>query len=184
MSGRKPAPVEAAQFPRGLFMEWVKDRMGQLSFRPFNPKRDSQLVTAFARDVYLCSFGDHRRFEQQYGPDGQGYVPWLQRRRKAMLACEGDTPVGMVVLGRYDPDPTIGFVFQYYLIEPARGRSLGDELDTFACQALRATGFTRARLAVSLSNIRALQFYRRQGWSDTGPHPREPGFHYLEKQLL
>jgi ribosomal protein S18 acetylase RimI-like enzyme len=164
-------------------MEWVKDRISHLSFRPFNPKRDDKLVTAFGRDEAVCSFGDHRRFERKFGPDGQRFVPWLQRRREAMLAYEGDTPVGLVVLGRYKPDPAIGFVFQYYLVEPARGRGLGDELDTFACQTLQATGFSRALLAVAVANTRAVRFYRRRGWSDAGPHPRKPELHYFEKQL-
>jgi ribosomal protein S18 acetylase RimI-like enzyme len=157
--------------------------MGKLSFRAFNPDRDGKLVTAFARDEALCSFGDHRRFERMFGPDGERYVPWLQRGRKAMLAYEGETPVGMVVLGTYKPDPAIGYVAQYYLVEQARGRALGDELDTFACQSLRDKGFTHARLLVSLSNIRALRFYRRRGWYDVGPHPRKPELHYFEKPL-
>jgi GNAT superfamily N-acetyltransferase len=158
--------------------------MGQLSFRPFNADQDGPLVTAFARDIFLCTFGDHRRFERKFGPNGEHYVPWLERgRRQAMLAYEGDTPVGLVVLGRYKPDPTFGYVFHYYLIEQARGRRLGDELDSFACQALRANGFPHARLAVSLTNIRAVRFYRRRGWTDAGPRPRTPGVHFFEKQL-
>jgi ribosomal protein S18 acetylase RimI-like enzyme len=157
--------------------------MGKLSFRPFNADRDSEQVTSFARDIFLCTFGNDRLFERKFGPDGEHYVPWLKRRREAMLAYEEDTPVGMVVLGNYKPVPTVGCVIHYYLVEQARGRSLGDELDTFACQSLRAKGFTHARLAVSLSNIRAVHFYRRRGWSDAGPHSRMPGLHYFEKHL-
>jgi ribosomal protein S18 acetylase RimI-like enzyme len=156
---------------------------GKISFRGFNPSRDGKLVTAFARDEFICTFGDDRRFERKFGPDGERYVPWLQRGREAMLAYEGDALVGAVILGSYKPDPTIGYVVQYYLIEPARGRALGDELDLFACQLLRDKGFTRARLLVSLSNIRAVRFYRRRGWTDAGPHPRLPQLHYFEKHL-
>jgi GNAT superfamily N-acetyltransferase len=137
---------------------------GQLSFRPFSPDLDGQLVIAFARDVYLCTFGNRCAFERKFGPDGQGYVPWLKRRRKeAMLAYEGDTLVGMVVLGSYKADPTIGYVSCYYLVEQARGRTLGDELGTFACQVLRDKGFAHARLSVSVLNTRAVRFYRRRG---------------------
>ncbi len=88
--------------------------MGTISFRAFKPSRDGQLVTAFARDVFFCTFGNYRRFERMFGPEGRRYVPWLKRGgREAVLAYEGDTPVGMVVLSTYKPDPTIGYVFQY-----------------------------------------------------------------------
>jgi ribosomal protein S18 acetylase RimI-like enzyme len=120
--------------------------MGNISFRAFDPAQDGKLVRAFARDLFLRSFGNDGRFEREFGPDDLDYVAWLEQvPTEAMLAYEGDTAVGIVVLGSYKPDPTIGYVFHYCLIKQARGRSLGEAL-TWACHVhdLPITGRRRS----------------------------------------
>src|SRR4051794_7182274 len=80
-----------------------------VTFRDIDCFRDGELVKAFGRDLFWCSFGDDGRFEREFGPDGEGYLTWLEQRpTRAMLMYEGMIPIGMVVLGTYQHNPTIG----------------------------------------------------------------------------
>lgn len=65
-------------------------------------------------------------------------------------------------------DPTVGDLYALYLNPDLWGRGLGTQLHTAALDRLRSCGFTHAGLWVLATNERALRFYNRHGWTDTG----------------
>jgi len=56
----------------------------------------------------------------------------------------------------------------YYLIPEVRGKGFSSELDNFATSYLKELGFKKARLSVSPTNLRAINFYTKNGWQDIG----------------
>jgi ribosomal protein S18 acetylase RimI-like enzyme len=66
------------------------------------------------------------------------------------------------------PDPGRGDLYLIYLDPGVWHRGVGTRLHGAALDRLRSCGFTRAGLWVLDTNDRALRFYRRHGWSDTG----------------
>lgn len=68
-----------------------------------------------------------------------------------------------------DPDdPAVGDIYALYLDPDVWGRGLGSQLHAAALERLRAGGFRRAGLWVLDGNERALRFYARHHWTDTG----------------
>jgi len=67
-----------------------------------------------------------------------------------------------------DDDPTAGELYAIYLDPRAWGRGHGARLHAGVLDHLRGAGFTHAYLWVLDANERALHFYRRQGWAETG----------------
>jgi len=65
---------------------------------------------------------------------------------------------------------------QVYVSAGHRGAGVADALMVDAESRLRASGHTRAWLAVVGGNVRARRFYERHGWTDEGPFEhRAPG---------
>jgi GNAT superfamily N-acetyltransferase len=65
-------------------------------------------------------------------------------------------------------DPTAGELYAIYLDPGAWGCGLGARLHAGVLDYLRGAGFFHASLWVLDANERALRFYRRQGWAETG----------------
>jgi len=69
-------------------------------------------------------------------------------------------------LGRRKIEDEFGYVNLYYLIPEVRGKGFSLELDNFATSYLKELGFKKARLSVSPTNLRAINFYTKNGWQD------------------
>lgn len=92
-------------------------------------------------------------------------------RSRTVLVVDGAAVLGFTTTGPtrdVDADPAVGELFAIYLDPPAWGRGVGGLLHAGMLDGLRSDGFTRARLWVLDGNERALRFYRRQGWRETG----------------
>ncbi|QJE73697.1 GNAT family N-acetyltransferase [Aerophototrophica crusticola] len=157
-------------------------------FRPLDPDLDAARAIAWARETTILGFGDESRFVRDFGADGAGFADWLRDKLAADPDCAaivevGGASVGMVVLGRVEGQPSLGYVHQVYLDPDHRGLGLGKRLEAWACDRLRAAGFARARLSVGVRNTAAIRFYERQGWADAGPRPGNPEARYMEKGL-
>ncbi|QYN35313.1 GNAT family N-acetyltransferase [Pseudonocardia sp. DSM 110487] len=83
-------------------------------------------------------------------------------------------------------DPTIGDLYALYLDPDVWGRGIGTQLHTAALDRLRSCGFTHAGLWVLDTNERALRFYDRHGWAETGRSQldRGPGGTELHERRL
>jgi GNAT superfamily N-acetyltransferase len=160
-----------------------------LTFRPIELHRDGDVAIAFARDLIVASFGTDAKFVRDFGEDGADYLAWLADRlaedpdSAALLLKEG-TPVGMVVVGTYEDDASIGYVYHYYLVASERLQGLGTALDDYAMETLRRRGLRRARLSVAETNAPAVRFYIKRGWAHAGPRPGQPGVAYMDRAII
>lgn len=92
---------------------------------------------------------------------------------RAFVATNADTVIGFAATGpplvpADRDDPTLGDLYALYLAPDVWRRGIGTRLHTAALDGLRSCGFSHAGLWVLDTNERALQFYYRLGWTDTG----------------
>jgi ribosomal protein S18 acetylase RimI-like enzyme len=81
--------------------------------------------------------------------------------------CEGDRPLGVLLLARAAPGETMELVY-LGLSPAARGRGLGDVMMRQALAATAADGAARLSLAVDSENAPALKLYYRHGMQRVG----------------
>ncbi|PXY25209.1 hypothetical protein BAY59_24660 [Prauserella coralliicola] len=83
-------------------------------------------------------------------------------------------------------DPTLGDLYALYLSPDVWRRGIGTRLHAAALDRLRSCGFAHAGLWVLSGNERALRFYHRHGWIDTGRTQldRGPGGAELHERRL
>jgi ribosomal protein S18 acetylase RimI-like enzyme len=100
------------------------------------------------------------------------WTHWLGRDselgRRAFVAYEGDTVVGVVLAGPDPHDPRRGHVARLYVTPRRWGAGIGRKLYCAALEHLRGAGFAEATLWVLERNDRARSWYERLGWRATG----------------
>ncbi|GAA3239962.1 GNAT family N-acetyltransferase [Pseudonocardia petroleophila] len=94
-------------------------------------------------------------------------------RTRTVVATIGPVVVGVAATGpplvpADRGDPTVGDLYALYLDPDLWSRGLGTRLHAAALDRLRSGGCTHAGLWVLATNERALRFYHRHGWIDTG----------------
>jgi ribosomal protein S18 acetylase RimI-like enzyme len=92
---------------------------------------------------------------------------------RTVVAAIADVVVGFAATGPPlvpddRADPALGDLYALYLNPDTWRRGIGTQLHAAALDRLRSCGFTRAGLWVLDTNERALRFYDRHGWTDTG----------------
>lgn len=146
-----------------------------LRFETIDLASTRELCIQYRRDSYLCSFTDgDKRFAEENGEDGSGYVDWLERRidelpQGCVHAWRCDSIVGQIE-SRLRDDGS-GYVNLFYLAPHARGCGLGRQLNRYSIELFDSLGAATVRLTVSANNKAALGFYRRMGWREIGPRP-------------
>ncbi|TWE28625.1 GNAT family N-acetyltransferase [Prauserella muralis] len=112
-------------------------------------------------------------------------------RTRAVVATIADTIVGFAATGpplvpADRSDATLGDLYALYLTPGVWRRGIGTQLHAAALDRLRSCGFTHAGLWVLDGNERALRFYLRHGWTDTGRTQldRGPGGTELHERRL
>jgi ribosomal protein S18 acetylase RimI-like enzyme len=110
---------------------------------------------------------------------------------RVVVAVVAGTVVGFAATGRPlvpddRADPTLGDLYALYLVPEVWRRGIGARLHSAALDRLRSCGFTHAGLWVLDTNDRALRFYDRVGWTDTGRTQvdRGPGGAELHERRL
>lgn len=153
--------------------------------RPVDLGTDYHRCRSFHEDTYLCSFGTTEGFYETFGPDGRGYLPYLEALLEAEpgsvahLLQDGKI-LGQVELGAHPADPTVGYVFIYYLVPEARGKGYSRHLEAYAMAYFRRRGFLIARLSVTTDNLPAIRSYEQHGWQRAGFRPDKPGVLLME----
>lgn len=166
-----------------------EQRAVSLTVRPIDLQEDRERVITYAKDLFAISFSNPKQFADQFGEDGAGYIPWIadkqaSARGNAALVAMGNEAVGMVVVGPWQEDVEVGYVYHYYLEPRARGQGLAVDMDAYAMHSLLETGRATARLSVAESNTRAIGFYKRQGWTHVGPRQDQPGILYMRRTIV
>jgi ribosomal protein S18 acetylase RimI-like enzyme len=96
---------------------------------------------------------------------------------------DGTRIIGQMEMLIHQTTPVRGYVNLFYLVPEARGQGVGATLHAYFLEFMRGGGAPLARLSVSPSNVQALAYYRKQGWSDLGPRPDDGTVHLMELHL-
>ena len=165
----------------------------KLDFKPLD-LTDIDIAVKFRADSFYASFGHDRDF---WGEDGEGdkrYVDWLKKklslsRPMAFHVWKEDEIIGQIEFGFYKGDRNTGYVNLYYLIPEARGRGFSSYLDEFTTNYFKSLNLKKMLLSVSPANMRAISYYKKNGWEDLGPRFSEaelregnfPQIHLMQK---
>jgi len=157
-----------------------------LRFAPIDLVANASEAVAFRADSFEVSFGSSERFFSDWGCQGERYLEHLRARMSELPgscvhAWLGDELIGQVELRGGREDRSEGYVNMYYLIPERRGAGYAAELDRYSIAWFLKQGLSRAALGVSPTNIRAIRFYLKQGWIDSGVHPRHPAVRLMRK---
>lgn len=139
------------------------------------PKVDHIFRTSFTDAfAHLYSAENLGSFLAQFTPEA-----WLSEftdPRFAFRIAEIDgTPVGFVKIGPMhlpvEREGKVGAreLYQFYLLDVARGSGIADDLMRWAIDKARALGGTELFLGVFIYNDRARRFYARHGFEYVGP---------------
>ena len=147
--------------------------MPEIKFKKINLDLHKEVAIKFRADSFRTSFGTDKEF---WGKDGQGnlrYIEWLKnndpQKFTAFHIWKNKEIIGQMELGLFRDDESWGYVNLYYLRDDYRGKGISVDLDNFAIKFLKSLGVNRAKLSVSPKNLRALKFYKKNGWIDKGP---------------
>ena len=96
-----------------------------------------------------------------------------EARTSVVVATDAGRVVGFAAAGpplvpTDRADSTLGVLYALYLDPDRWGRGIGTPLHAAALDRLVTHSFTHAGLWVLDGNLRALRFYHRHGWTDTG----------------
>lgn len=157
-----------------------ENRGGDYRIELINVDQDAELCIAFRREMYVSSFGSSEGLEEEMGEGNARYLEQL-RARIAQLPegnihlWRGERIVGQAEMRLLDEDPHVGYVSLFYVAADCRGEGLGRVLHEHAVDVFRRHGRKLMRLSVSISNARAIAFYRKLGWIPVGTRPnKEP----------
>lgn len=119
----------------------------------------------------------------------KAYELWLpslsaSTDRETLVACIGDSPIGVARIGS-DPDfPSRGHLFSLYIEPENAGKGYGRELLTAALTTLSERTFKEISLWVFKANPGAIGLYRKLGFEPTGRERTDPRWRSLEIELL
>jgi len=154
-----------------------------LDYKPINLEKHADLCVEFAQEMHRLTYvSDAPNY------DTAPYIARMQERiaadpQSCLFAWMGDEIVGQLNLGVFAPDPSIGYINVFYVVEKWRGKGVAGEIERYACDQLKSAGFTEAWLGVAWANQRAVRFYEKHGWSDVGEREDRPGIHNMRKFL-
>lgn len=157
-----------------------ENRGGDHRIELINVERDAEVCIAFRREMYASSFGSYEGVEDEMGEDNAIYLEQLRAKIASLPEgnvhlWRGDRIVGQAEMRQLDEEPHVGYVSLFHVAADCRGEGLGRVLHEHAVDVFRRRGKKLMRLSVSISNARAIAFYRRLGWAAVGTRPnKEP----------
>jgi RimJ/RimL family protein N-acetyltransferase len=169
--------------PEGAEPRWVVRRdnsIGDYRIERIDFARSAELCAAFHREMYAASFGTSAGLDEEMGADNAVYLRELAARiaqvpEGNIHLWRGERIVGQAEMRLLDEEPAIGYVSLFYIAADCRGEGLGRVLHEHAVDVFRRRGMRAMRLTVSISNARAMGFYKRLGWTAIGTRAhREP----------
>lgn len=157
-----------------------------LEFKPIDLDKHSDICIACREDSFICSFGSTEMFYQADGKGAQRYLEWLRKQtaeipNSCVHGWKDNRIISQIEMGQMKTDPSVGYVYIFYLIPEFRGSGMSTYLERHAASFFKSLGLKVARLSVSLNNKRAIQFYLKHRWRDIGPREGYSDVHYMEK---
>ena len=137
---------------------------------------DSETCAEFHRAMYVESFGTTEGLDKEMGVDDAVYLRQLRRKIAEFPEANahvwhGERIVGQLEMRLVQHEPHVGYVSLIYVLPELRGRGVGRLLHEHAAAMSRSRGMRLMRLSVSTSNVGAMMFYRKLGWTVVGHRP-------------
>lgn len=89
-------------------------------------------------------------------------------RKRVLVACAATEVIGFERVGVMEEASREGLLYLLYVLPQHWGHGVGQTLLAAALSEFRHWGVTLAQLWVLRDNVRARQFYARQGWQENG----------------
>ncbi|OFZ20178.1 MAG: hypothetical protein A2X94_09750 [Bdellovibrionales bacterium GWB1_55_8] len=140
------------------------------TFRPFNPDSDKNTVARFLLDTQTITGTVPADVDENW----KRYLSSILLAQKrdpnycAMMLGEDGLTVGFIDAFPLIKDSVTGFVRFDYIVPEKRKLGLGRKLLEYALAILSRAGCKRVCLDVAKTNIAAIAFYQRLGWTMTG----------------
>ena len=162
--------------------------MTNISIKTVQLELHKDTCILFREDSFVVSFGDAKKFYEEDGKGGERYIEWLEEKiSKDALAVvhiwQDNKIIGQIEMGGLAKDPLCGYINLYYLIPSKRGVGLGKILDQHAMNYFKNKEMERVLLSVSPTNLQAVSYYKKMGWTDLGPREGHPKVHMMEKKI-
>ncbi len=123
----------------------------------------------------------------------EGYAAWIEAADSAVFLAASDTgaPVGLAVMmppSREIDGPAVREgdreLKRIYVLSPWQGSGLGAALMAHGVAEARGCGAKRVLVGVLGRNLRAIAFYRRQGFGEVGTRRFLVGRHWHDDLVL
>lgn len=149
---------------------------------------DADTCVAFRRDMYVTSFGTEEGLDREMGVENAVYLRELRRRIAEFP--EGNAHVwhdrrivGQLEMRRVQHEPHVGYVSLIYVVPEYRRRGVGRVVHEHAAAVCRQRGMRLMRLSVAKTNLEAMVFYRKLGWTVVGQRPNTQPMAIMEFAL-
>lgn len=161
---------------------WSRDggeyRIRRYGAADWRPLRDVRLeMLADTPLAYVETLDEAQRRPDDEWRERAAWADDPHRIGLAVELSESGRWVGLARCSVFDEFDHRPFVYSVYVARPLRGTGLADELLDLAEGWARAQGHGELYLYVHQDNARAIAFYRRRGFVETGnrvPFPQDP----------
>lgn len=152
-------------------------------FQPIDFARHMEICVQFREDSFRVSYPDGDDWRQYW--DEADYRKWILEHAQrfnggAQHLWENGEIIGQLEFAYQDD---WGHVNLFYLRPDKRGLGYGPLLHEHVVAFLRSKECSSVTLRVSPNNERAIRFYKKHGWMDTGPDARYPQVHLYRLEL-
>ena len=151
-------------------MAMEKERMNMFEFLPLNIDIYRDVITEFRIDSFVVSFGHARMLTE--GSGIEDYLKILRSRSDLLPGSCVHVFHGPKIVGQIESrvketadQRKEGYVNLYYLIPEYRNLGFGYHLDEYITRFYAHHGLSNVSLNVSQTNLRAIKFYEKMGYS-------------------
>lgn len=168
MNDNSHLPENMGSFQR---QTWWKNKdltdSTNMYFVPMNLERDGERYLEYYKDAWRTAHGTLEGFSDVYLD-----IARARAAKNPLAVCEAmrdGAHAGLLELDlERGADEGAGLIAFYYMAEPFRGRGLAVQLIGQATSVFRALGRKKLRLRVAEENVRAIGFYKKFGFRQTG----------------
>ncbi|MBC6905344.1 GNAT family N-acetyltransferase [Saccharophagus sp. K07] len=148
-----------------------------IQFQPIDLARHMDICAQFREDSFRISFPENDEWRKRW--NYAEYRSWLEKHVERFpegalhLWC-GEEIIGQLEFAYTDEWAHVNL---FYLRPDKRGLGYGALLQRHVADFICLRGYSSATLRVTPSNERAIRFYLKHGWKDTGPDEQYPEVH-------
>lgn len=162
--------------------------MEEIQFKIADLHNHINTCVKFREDSFMSSLDSKQSLFEEMGENGEKYLKWLlpfakQNPEGVIHIWKHDKIIGQLEFMIRPPNFNQGYINLFYLIPDVRGTGVSALMHNYVTNALIQKGCTSARLSVSETNLRALSFYKKNGWQYLRPREENNSVHLYQLLL-